>query len=101
MDQGVPPDDVIAVIQRAVDAVTGPEHKGPLAEPPPKVSIRRATENGIEYMIRYRLIPREVSPNKARHTVNDSVLRHLRKAGIELAYPRRRIQEERPRETAS
>ncbi|MBW2288536.1 MAG: hypothetical protein JRG90_12015 [Deltaproteobacteria bacterium] len=40
-------------------------------------------------MIRYRLIPREVSPAKARHTINAAVLHALRAAGIPLAYPRR------------
>jgi small-conductance mechanosensitive channel len=65
-----------------------------MADPPPKVQIRRATENGIEYMVRYRIMPSEVSPAKARHTINESVIRALRDAGIELAYPRRRILEE-------
>jgi small-conductance mechanosensitive channel len=33
------------------------------------------------------------APRHARHTINESVLRQLREAGIELAYPRRRIYE--------
>ena len=51
--------------------------------------INRTSEQGIEYVIRYRLIPREVSPAKARHTINAAVLHALHAAGISLAYPRR------------
>jgi branched-chain amino acid transport system substrate-binding protein len=94
VDQSVSPDEVIPVISKAVNRVIGTENRGPMADPPPKVQIRRATENGIEYMVRYRIMPSEVSPAKARHTINESVIRALRDAGIELAYPRRRILEE-------
>jgi potassium efflux system protein len=94
VDPSAPPETVIPVIQAAVATVTGADREGPMAEPPPTVRIHRATENAIEYVVRYRLVPREVSPHKARHTLNESVLRHLREAGIELAYPRRRIRTE-------
>jgi small-conductance mechanosensitive channel len=93
VDQSVPHERVIEVIQTGVDAVTGAEKKGPLAEPRPKVRIDRVDETGIVYVVRYRILPSEVSPRQARHTINESVLRHLREAGIELAYPRRRIYE--------
>jgi hypothetical protein len=68
-----------------VDAVLGSENKGPLRDPAPSVRINRVSEVGVDYMVRYRIIPREVSPAKARHTINQSVLRHLRNAGIKLA----------------
>jgi hypothetical protein len=42
------------------------------------------------------LIPSQVSPNQARHTINESVLRHLREADIELAVPKRQIREVPP-----
>jgi branched-chain amino acid transport system substrate-binding protein len=96
VDQSVPPETVIPVIQGALTSVTGAEKGGPLAEPAPTTRIHRATENGIEYVVRYRLVPREVSPHKARHTINEAVIRSLRAAAIELAYPRRRIREEHP-----
>jgi small-conductance mechanosensitive channel len=47
------------------------------------------------YVVRYRILPSDVSPRKARHNINESVLRQLREAGIELAYPGRRIHEAR------
>ena len=91
VDQSVPADRAIAVIKEGVDAVVGRENNGPLALPPPKVRINGTTENGIEYMVRYLIIPREVSPAKARHTVTRSVLAHLHAAGMRLAYPMREM----------
>jgi branched-chain amino acid transport system substrate-binding protein len=96
VDQSVPPETVIPVILGALASVTGAEKKGPVADPAPTARIHRATENGVEYVVRYRLVPREVSPHKARHTINEAVIRSLREAGIELATPPRRIREERP-----
>jgi branched-chain amino acid transport system substrate-binding protein len=89
VDQAIEPDRVIEVILAAVDSISGSENKGPLREPRPTVRINRTSEQGIEYVIRYRLIPREVSPAKARHTINAAVLHALHAAGISLAYPRR------------
>jgi potassium efflux system protein len=89
VDQAIPPEKVIKIIKTAVDSVSGSENLGPLRDPKPSVRIQRMSDQGIEYMIRYRLIPREVSPAKARHTINSAVLRALHAAGISLAYPRR------------
>jgi potassium efflux system protein len=96
VDQSVSPDRVVAVIQAAVNAVVGPEAQGPMADPAPKVRIDSALENAVKYIVYYRLIPSQVSPNQARHTINESVLRHLREADIELAVPKRQIREVPP-----
>jgi branched-chain amino acid transport system substrate-binding protein len=101
VDQMVPPDRVIEVIRAALESIVGSENKGPLRDPKPSVRINRTSEIGIEYMVRYRLIPREVSPAKARHTINEAVLRALREAGIALAYPRRIYTGENPALPAS
>ena len=93
VDQTVPSDRVLAVIREALAEVTGTEN-GPTDQHPPKVRIKQVTETGVEYLIHYFLIPRLVSPNKGRHSVNEAVLRHLREAGIELAYPKRRVFEQ-------
>jgi branched-chain amino acid transport system substrate-binding protein len=93
VDQSVLHERVIDVIQAGVNAVIGAEKGGPLAEPPPKVRIDRVNETGIVYVVRYRILPSDVSPRQARHNINESVLRQLREAGIELAYPGRRIYE--------
>jgi len=89
VDQKFAPDDVVRIITDAVIAVIGAENDGPLADPAPTVRIHRATENGIEYAVRYRLIPRLVSPHKARHTLQESIIGRLHDAGITLAYPKR------------
>jgi len=94
VDQAVASNRVLSVIQAALDEVTGSE-KGPTEQEPPKVRIKRVTETGVEYLVHYFLLPSRVSPNKGRHTVNEAILRHLREAGIELAYPRRRVLEQR------
>ncbi len=93
VDQSVLHERVIDVIQAGVNAVIGAEKGGPLAEPAPKVRIDRVNETGIVYVVRYRILPSDVSPRQARHNINESVLRQLREAGIELAYPGRRIYE--------
>jgi small-conductance mechanosensitive channel len=93
IDQSVSPARVLALLEAAVEDMIAPDAKGPLADPRPKIRIDSTTENGIRYVIYYRLIPRNVSPNRARHTVNECVLRQLRRAGIELAYPKRQIHE--------
>jgi branched-chain amino acid transport system substrate-binding protein len=95
VDQAVPSERVVTEIQAAVDSVTGSENRGPLADPPPKTRIHGASQGIVDYVVRYRLIPSQVSPHQARHTINEAVLRRLREAGIELAYPKRHVLEER------
>ena len=62
-----------------------------LSEPKPKVRVDRIDDKGVYYIIRYWIDPREGSPLRARHGVNSAVLRHLRFAGISLAYERNDI----------
>ena len=88
VDYRRPPEEVVPVILAGVLAVCG-EKEGPLAEPPPKVRVNEPTPDGVEYQVRYKIIPREVSPAKARNTVTRSVLAHLREAGIPVAHPAR------------
>lgn len=94
VDHAVPAERVLSVIQAALDEVTGSE-AGPSADDPPKVRIKKVTESGVEYLVHYHLVPSRVSPNKGRHTVNEAILRHLHAAKIELAYPKRRVFEQR------
>lgn len=89
VDERVPTDTVIGVIREAVGEVTGVDRPGPVSDPAPSVRINRVTEMGIEYTVRYWIVPRQVSPHQARHIVNESVLRGLCDAGIGLAHPRR------------
>jgi small-conductance mechanosensitive channel len=95
VDQAVPPERVTKVMYEALDELLASEEKPFVSDPRPKIRISRATENGLEYVARYRLLPSQLSPNEGRHLVNETVVRHLRNAGIELAYPRR-VYHERP-----
>jgi small-conductance mechanosensitive channel len=100
VDQSYPMERVIEVMREALDELLASEEKPFVAKPRPKIRITRTTDSGLEYCVRYRLVPRKLSPNEGRHLVNEAVVRHLREAGIELAYPRR-IYEERVRGAAS
>jgi potassium-dependent mechanosensitive channel len=91
VDFAAPSDQVIATMTAAIEAVAGHERGGPLTDPPFRVRVNRTTELGVEYQVRYCIIPRVVSPAKARHTVSKSIVDHMQRAGINLAYPRRSI----------
>jgi branched-chain amino acid transport system substrate-binding protein len=92
VDQSVAPERVTEVIYEAMAELLASEEKPFVSDPRPKVRISRVTENGIEYVVHYRLLPSRLSPNEGRHLANEAVVRHLREAGIELAYPRRLYQ---------
>lgn len=62
-----------------------------LAEPEPKVRIDRVDDKGVHYIIRYWIDPRLGSPLRGRDGVNSAVLKHLRFAGISIAYERNDI----------
>ncbi|MCK5804738.1 MAG: mechanosensitive ion channel family protein [Lentisphaeria bacterium] len=87
LDFSVPSDRALRVLNAAVKAVAG-EHEGPLLSPAPKARITGITNSGVEYRLRYWILPRLVSPPKARHTVISSVLQHLHQSGMTLAYPK-------------
>ena len=100
LDLHVPSERALRVLGAAAKAVcTGDvariaagEGEGvPLASPKPKARITRVNTIGIEYRIRYWVVPADCSPNKSRHIVVSSVLEHLRQAGLTLAYPKRDV----------
>jgi|GEM_PF-4900272 hypothetical protein len=82
---------VMAVAQRALQAVVGVENEGPLAEPRAKVRVNGVSALGTEYQVRYHIIPRQVSPARARHTITKSLLDHLTQEGISPAYPKHNV----------
>ena len=83
VDQAEPSKRVMGVISDGVTAVVG--DGGLLADPPFKVRINMITHDGVEYSVRYFIVPRETSPAKARHKVSQSVLVHLADAKIALS----------------
>ena len=81
LDFEVPPERALRILNAGVKAA-----KGPLADPAPKARVNCVTEWGVEYKVRYWLLPAEVSPNKGRNAVCSSILEHLHHAGVTLAY---------------
>lgn len=81
LDFEVPPERVLRILNAGVKAAVGP-----LADPEPKARVNGATEWGVEYKVRYWLLPEKTSPNKGRNAVCRSILEHLHHAGITLAY---------------
>ena len=56
---------------------------------PPEVLITGTDKLGVNYLLRYWITPwNPLSPTRARDRVLTSALRHLRTAGIALAYPK-------------
>ncbi len=94
VDQSVALDRVVEVMKTALKSLCEGVEAPVISDPAPSVRIQKATENGVQYVVRYRILPSRISPNEARHRVNEAVVRGLRDAGIELAYPRRRVREE-------
>ncbi|MDP6942581.1 MAG: mechanosensitive ion channel family protein [Myxococcota bacterium] len=87
LDFPVPSDRALRVLGAAVRAVCG--DSGPLEKPPAKVLINTVSSVGVEYCIRYWIVPADLSPKRSRHIVVSSVLAHLKNAGLTLAYPKR------------
>ncbi len=89
LDFSVPTERAIRVLESATKAVCRP--KGVLEDPRPKARVTRVNDLGIEYRVRYWIVPADLSPNKSRHIVVTSVLEHLQHAGLTLAYPKRDV----------
>ncbi len=81
LDFGVPTDRALRILEAGVRSA-----EGVLQKPPPRVRVNGATPKGVEYEIRYWLVPSETSPSKGRHRVGKAVLQHLHSAGLTLAY---------------
>ncbi|MEM6532975.1 MAG: ABC transporter substrate-binding protein [Myxococcota bacterium] len=87
LDYAVPHEQGLELIGQGLTNATKSEY-GPLADPKPKVRVNGTTELGVEYMVRYWLVPKDVSPAKARNTVTAEVLAAVRDGGAELSYPK-------------
>jgi len=89
LDYSVPSERALRVLTAGVRAVVG--QRGLLENPRPKIRINIINEMGVEYRVRYWILPAKMSPNRSRHTVITSILEHLQHAGLTLAYPKRDI----------
>ena len=81
IDFSVTSERVLRILRAAVRSV-----EGVLADPAPKARIDDVSRDGVLYHVHYWLRPDLVSPRKGKHLVSESVLQHLRAAGIALAH---------------
>ena len=89
LDFTVPSDRAIRIFNAALRESIG--KKGPLASPPPKTIFNGVNSDGAVYKMRYYLEPTQVSPSKARNTINANVMHHLTYAGLTPSYDRQDI----------
>jgi small-conductance mechanosensitive channel/CRP-like cAMP-binding protein len=87
LDFSVPVERASRVLLAGVQGAVG-QSRGPIASPPPDVLVSGITAAGIEYLIRYWILPTVVSEQEASNAVWRSVLHHLQHAGLTLTYPR-------------
>ena len=89
LDFSIPSDRAIRVLTAALLDSVGPA--GPVASPKPKAILTKVNSDGAVYKLKYFLEPAQVSPPKARNTINTNVLHHLTNAGMAQAYAKQDI----------
>jgi CRP-like cAMP-binding protein len=89
LDFSVPSDRAIRIFNAALLDSVGP--KGPVASPRPTTILTGINSDGAVYKLKYFLEPADVSPPKARNTINANVLHHLANAGMSPSYDKQDI----------
>jgi len=89
IDFEVPPERAIRVMTAGIRAAADGE--GILEKPEPEVRMKDSTLEGMEYEVRFFILPVHISPNEARHVVNRSVIEHLIHSGITPAHAKEEI----------
>jgi len=84
LDFAIPSDRAIRIFNAALLDSVGP--KGPVASPKPTTILTGIRSDGAVYKLKYFLEPKQVSPPKARNTINANVLHHLANAGMSPSY---------------
>ena len=84
LDFAIPSDRAIRILNAALLDSVGP--KGPVASPKPTTILTGIKSDGAVYKLKYFLEPKQVSPPKARNTINANVLHHLANAGMSPSY---------------
>ena len=91
VDHSFEPEVVLKSIRAAIDSIIAIRESGILKIPKYSVRLNGPTPLGIEYEVRYHIIPRVLSPARARHKINHAIIEHLSKEGIKPAYPSHNI----------
>ena len=84
LDFTIPSDRAIRILNAALLDSVG--SRGPVASPRPTTILTGINSDGAVYKLKYFLEPKQVSPPKARNTINANVLHHLANAGISPSY---------------
>ena len=85
LDFSVPVNRAKRVLLASLQAIH--EGQGFFQQNEPEVLVADATDRGLDYMLRYWIVPwAGISPNRARDVVTTSAMEHLRTAGISPAY---------------
>ena len=89
LDFAIPSDRAIRIFNAALLDSVGA--KGPVASPRPTTILTGINSDGAVYKLKYFLEPAEVSPPKARNTINANVIYHLANAGMSPSYDKQDI----------
>jgi small-conductance mechanosensitive channel/CRP-like cAMP-binding protein len=85
LDFSVPVNRAKRVLEASLQSVS--DRPGFCHEKVPEVLAGEMTERGLDYVLRYWIVPwTGISPNRARDVVTTSAMDHLRAAGITPAY---------------
>lgn len=90
LDFALAPDRALRILLASVRGAIG-QPRGPLENPAPDVLVAGMDERGIEYLIRYWIVPVQVSEPEAANTIWRSIAHHLGHAGLRPAYPRQDV----------
>jgi len=82
-DFDIPSERIIRVLNAALF-----QTKEILQEPAPKTRISRVNGTGVEYKVKYWIIPARTGPGKARNFVINNILFNINQAGLSLSYPK-------------
>jgi len=88
LDFSIPTDRACRILQAGAKAVTGQD--GILEEPEPNVIVSTTNELGVIYKIRFWMHTwgNGITFGRTKSKVNESILEHLKQAGITPAYPK-------------
>ncbi|MBU1100944.1 MAG: mechanosensitive ion channel [Bacteroidetes bacterium] len=87
LDFSVPVDRAKRVL--LAGALQATEHSGFLKKKHPEVLIKNTGKLGVEYSVYYWINPwKSLTPAQANDIITSSILKHISKAGLSLAYPK-------------
>jgi small-conductance mechanosensitive channel len=85
-DPGIPHDRVTRVLMSAARSTTGIEHDNP----PLEVVASKYTPSGVEFIVRYWLIP-ETSPTGAKNRLMASIMDQASRSDLHVSFPHEEI----------